>query len=434
MAIINAITDTWNNAGTVFTAIKMTVTNTASAPGSKLIDLLVGASSKFSVDKDGVVKIVGGIELTAISTPTTPTSGIAKFYSEPTAGSKTRIMAKFASGAVTCIGVDGGVALNNQFLGDGAGAANTSGSDNTAFGASALTSVTTAQRNTVFGSGALVANISSDYNTAVGWWALRACTASQNNAVGAQALQSTSTGGDNNALGFGALFSNTTGQFNNAIGSQALFNNTIGSCNSAIGGTALYNAKKGSNNTAEGYAALIDLGSAQTAGAFVIGISYTIVSVGTTNFVAIGAASNTVGVVFVASGVGSGTGTATPNYTSNNTAIGYDTGRGIITGSGNTIIGAKVTGLSPNLSNTVIIADGTGNQRIVVDSTGRVSIPGVLALGLYTVATLPSAATSGNGARAHVSDALAPTFGATVAAGGAISTPVYSDGTNWKVG
>ena len=52
----------------------------------------------------------------------------------------------------------------------------------------------------------------------------------------------------------------------------------------------------------------------------------------------------------------------------------------------------------------------------------------------YTVATLPSAVTSGTGARAFVTDALGPTFGATVAAGGAIAVPVYSDGTHWKVG
>ena len=51
-----------------------------------------------------------------------------------------------------------------------------------------------------------------------------------------------------------------------------------------------------------------------------------------------------------------------------------------------------------------------------------------------TVATLPSAVTSGKGARSFVTDALAPTFGATVVTGGAIAVPVYSDGTNWKVG
>jgi hypothetical protein len=52
----------------------------------------------------------------------------------------------------------------------------------------------------------------------------------------------------------------------------------------------------------------------------------------------------------------------------------------------------------------------------------------------YTVATLPSAATSGKGARSFVTDALTPTFGATVVTGGAVAVPVYSDGTNWKVG
>ena len=53
---------------------------------------------------------------------------------------------------------------------------------------------------------------------------------------------------------------------------------------------------------------------------------------------------------------------------------------------------------------------------------------------LYTVATLPSAVTSGTGARAFVSDANATTFASTVAGGGANKVPVYSDGTNWKIG
>mgnify|MGYP003652251485 CR=1 FL=1 len=47
-----------------------------------------------------------------------------------------------------------------------------------------------------------------------------------------------------------------------------------------------------------------------TAGAFVVGKSYLITAVGNTNFVSIGAASNTVGVYFTATGAGSGTGTA----------------------------------------------------------------------------------------------------------------------------
>lgn len=48
-----------------------------------------------------------------------------------------------------------------------------------------------------------------------------------------------------------------------------------------------------------------------TAGAFVSGTIYRILSVGTTNFMLIGASANTVGVVFTATGAGTGTGTAT---------------------------------------------------------------------------------------------------------------------------
>jgi hypothetical protein len=47
-----------------------------------------------------------------------------------------------------------------------------------------------------------------------------------------------------------------------------------------------------------------------TAGAFTVGATYLITSVGTTNFVAIGAAANITGILFTATGVGSGTGTA----------------------------------------------------------------------------------------------------------------------------
>lgn len=52
----------------------------------------------------------------------------------------------------------------------------------------------------------------------------------------------------------------------------------------------------------------------------------------------------------------------------------------------------------------------------------------------YTVAELPSAVDSGVGAKSFVTDASGPTFGATVAGGGAVAVPVYSDGTDWKVG
>jgi hypothetical protein len=54
--------------------------------------------------------------------------------------------------------------------------------------------------------------------------------------------------------------------------------------------------------------------------------------------------------------------------------------------------------------------------------------------GVYEVATLPGAAALGAGARAFVIDSSVSTFGTTVAGGGSTKVPVYSDGTDWKVG
>jgi hypothetical protein len=53
---------------------------------------------------------------------------------------------------------------------------------------------------------------------------------------------------------------------------------------------------------------------------------------------------------------------------------------------------------------------------------------------VYTVGALPSASASGVGYRAFVTDSSVSTFGSTVASGGTSKVPVYSDGTNWKVG
>jgi hypothetical protein len=50
-----------------------------------------------------------------------------------------------------------------------------------------------------------------------------------------------------------------------------------------------------------------------TAGNFTIGATYVITTIGTTDFSAIGASANTIGVIFTATGAGSGTGTATQN-------------------------------------------------------------------------------------------------------------------------
>jgi len=52
------LADTWNNGSATFDAIKMNVTDTTSASGSRLLNLLVGGTSKFRVKKDGEVGII----------------------------------------------------------------------------------------------------------------------------------------------------------------------------------------------------------------------------------------------------------------------------------------------------------------------------------------------------------------------------------------
>jgi hypothetical protein len=67
------------------------------------------------------------------------------------------------------------------------------------------------------------------------------------------------------------------------------------------------------------------------------------------------------------------------------------------------------------------------NQRDKIIGQLRSNVPVV-------VADLPSAVTTGVGSRAFVTDSSVSTFGTTVAGGGSTKVPVYSDGTNWKVG
>jgi len=68
------------------------------------------------------------------------------------------------------------------------------------------------------------------------------------------------------------------------------------------------------------YAEFVELILTVYAGEFIVGSTYTIFIVGTTDFTAIGASSNTVGVTFTATGVGSGTGKAQQIFTFCNAA------------------------------------------------------------------------------------------------------------------
>lgn len=88
--------------------------------------------------------------------------------------------------------------------------------------------------------------------------------------------------------------------------------------------------------------------------------------------------------------------------------------------------GAGLTGGTITASGTVDIDFASANTWTARQIFNRPNTP------VLTVATLP--ATPAAGDRSMVNDALAPAFGAAVAAGGAAIVPVYYSGAAWLVG
>jgi hypothetical protein len=108
--------------------------------------------------------------------------------------------------------------------------------------------VSDAAGNTGGGSGALANNTTGFNNTAYGAGALGANEDNFNTASGAGALANNTTGSNNTASGFNALERNTTGSNNTASGTEALRQNTMGSDNIALGFQAGVNLTGGSAN------------------------------------------------------------------------------------------------------------------------------------------------------------------------------------------
>ena len=299
---------------------------------------------------------------------------------------------------------------------------NTTGTNNTAYGYNALFSNTTGANNTASGYQSLYSNTEGNYNTANGYYALYSntegnsntangysalyynTTGTNNTASGMQALYSNTTGSYNTASGYNALFSNTTGANNTAYGYNALNFNTTGTNNTASGMQALYSNTTGTNNTANGYQSLYynTTGTNNTANGYKA-LNFNTTGTNNTAYGYNALFSNTTGANNTASGYQSLYSNTEGNYntangyyalydlnildgTGNNTALGYNTGRGIVTGTGNTILGANITGLASDLTNHIILSDGAGNQRINVDEDGNVGID--LTTGIDSILTV----------------------------------------------
>ncbi len=280
--------------------------------------------------------------------------------------------------------------------------------------------------NTALGAYTLWANSIGDNNTATGIYALYSNTAgTQNTANGAQALYNNKIGDNNTANGFYALLYNTTGYQNTASGASTLLSNTTGTQNTANGYYALTGNTTGYQNTASGVNALYDVRPTSNAISAFADYSGTVAGTvkatsvghgltgtttkeitGTVNYQ--GAKSVTVidanNFYFTATWASTQTGWWSIGSEGNtNTALGYNTGRGIITGSGNTILGAKVGSLAGALTNNIILANGTGAIKAQHDGTNwTLTGNNVTATGNITATTSLGVGTAASGVAGEI--------------------------------
>ena len=240
-------------------------------------------------------------------------------------------------------------------------------------------------------------------NVAIGPGALQSNTSgAQNTCVGYQALRLNSTGHDNVAQGVSALAANTTGVSNVSIGSLSMTGNTTGGGNVAVGYCSLAGNVEGTGNTAVGNGTL----------QYNVGYQDTVVGSG---------AGLCYGTVF---------GTA------------YGFGHYVTGAVNSTYLGANTLASAATVTNETVIgfgAYGAGSNTTTIGSTAntKVLINGVLQQTPMGMGSLPSASTAG--LRTFVnnsSQALNSNAGAVliIATTGSYTIPVWSDGTNWRIG
>lgn len=149
MAGIYELTDTWNSGGTTFSAVKMNVTDSASASGSKLIDLQVGAVEKFAVTKTGLTRTAGAVNITD-ATATALTVGpngttnpaLAVDASAATAATGLKVTAKAEAAGAALAVVSSGTNENLTIDAKGSGTVTINGTATGAIALSRNTAVT----------------------------------------------------------------------------------------------------------------------------------------------------------------------------------------------------------------------------------------------------------------------------------------------------
>lgn len=263
------------------------------------------------------------------------------------------------------------------------------GGTNTAYGRSALSALQDTGGNCAFGDGALQAGASVTDCTAMGHKALTNCTTGVGAcAFGKNSQEFSQVATSNSSFGDSSMGDNTLGIENSAFGYQALRRNTTGDRNAAFGQAACFSGTNSDRRCGFGYGAL-----EFSTGNGGVGVGYQ----------AGGAHLSGDSCVFI--GDGAGTSGSQKTDATNSIAIG--------------------AGSFTDKNNQVVIGNTSVTETV---------LRGVQRGTVFTVAGLPSASTMGAGARAFVSNATVTTFATVVAGGGTNNVPVYSDGTNWRIG
>jgi L-rhamnose isomerase len=98
-----------------------------------------------------------------------------------------------------------------------------------------------------------------------------------------------------------------------------------------------------------------------------------------------------------------------------------------------TINASTTLGLQQTADTSGILKLQTAStDALTLDASQNATFAGTVRTAAYTVATLPAAGTAGR--RAYVTNALTPVTLSAVVGGGAVTVPVFDNGTTWIVG
>lgn len=250
---------------------------------------------------------------------------------------------------------------------------------NVGFGSRTLQNITTSGNNSGFGSRCMTSLKEGGNNTAMGFQALyRAESVTDNTAIGSVAMEHNLTGNANTAVGALAIASNETGNFNTGVGVGAGGDMRDGDFNTSIGYYA-----HGNNSTASPVAACTSIGAYANR---------------------YGRGNNTVAIGYRALA-----GNA-PTTGSDNIGVGFFTGRNIVSGEQNVLIGTGVASAasSQTFKRTVMIGHEAGANSNADDTVAI----GYHALNAITTAIRCTAVGSGAMQLSTGNDSTAVGYGA----------------------